>query len=93
MTSSALNQSVKIDHWETLKSLYSTVKEIAETVRKDCRRKKPKLASLIVARPIKKVIQPLSLGKPKCTQLTVDLWKSKREASIKRYLGAYYEAH
>ena len=36
-------------------------KEIAETVRKDCRRKKPTLASLIVIRPIKKVIQPLSL--------------------------------
>lgn len=61
MSYSTLYYSVKVDHWETLKSVYHEVKEIAEEVRKEYRRKTRSLSCLIIVRPIKRVINPLSM--------------------------------
>lgn len=61
MSNFNLYYSAKIDHWDTLKSVYAEVKEIAESVRREYRRKKKSLACLLVVRPIKQVIRPLSM--------------------------------
>lgn len=61
MSYSTLYYSVKIDHWDTLNAVYAEIKEIAEEVRKEYRRKSPSLSCLLVTRPIKQVINPLSM--------------------------------
>lgn len=61
MSYSTLYYSVKIDHWNILKAVYAEVKAIAEEVRREYRRKKKSLACLLVVRPIKQVISPLSM--------------------------------
>ncbi|MBE9044321.1 hypothetical protein IQ255_07880 [Pleurocapsales cyanobacterium LEGE 10410] len=57
----SLYYTIKIDRWSDFKSVVSTVKEIAEEVRKEYRRKQKTLVSMIAVRPIKAIISPLSL--------------------------------
>lgn len=56
----SLYNSIKIDHWSEFKYVFATVKQIAKEVRKEYRRKKKTLVSLIVVHPIKEIIAPLS---------------------------------
>lgn len=57
----SLNYDIKITHWSDFKAVYAEVREIAEEVRKEYRRKKKTLVSIIAVRPIKAIISPLSL--------------------------------
>jgi hypothetical protein len=61
MSYSTLYYSVKVDQWDTLKAVYAEVKAIAEEVRKEYRRKTRSISCVIVTRPIKRVISPLSM--------------------------------
>ncbi|MBE9046698.1 hypothetical protein IQ255_20180 [Pleurocapsales cyanobacterium LEGE 10410] len=61
MSNSNLYYLVKIDHWDTLKAVYAEIQDIAETVRKEYRRKKKTMACMVIVRPIKRVISPLSM--------------------------------
>ena len=57
----SLYHTIKIDRWSDFKLVVATVKEIAEEVRREYRRKQKTLVSLIAVRPIKAIISPLSL--------------------------------
>lgn len=57
---SGLSASLKLNNWKLLKAIYSQIKEIAETARREYRRKEKTLSSLVIVEPIKKVIAPLS---------------------------------
>ncbi|MDJ0592084.1 MAG: hypothetical protein QNJ72_19185 [Pleurocapsa sp. MO_226.B13] len=57
----SLYYRVKIDRWSEFKHVVTTVKEIAEEVRREYRRKQKTLVSIITVRPIKAIISPLSL--------------------------------
>lgn len=61
MSYSTFYYSVKIDNWDNLKSVFHEVKAIAEEVRKEYRRKTKSMASMVIVRPIKQVISPLSM--------------------------------
>ena len=56
----SLNDTIKIDFWSEFKYVCATAKEIAEEVRKESRRKNRSLVSLLVLRPIKAILAPLS---------------------------------
>jgi hypothetical protein len=57
----SLNDTIKIDFWSEFKYVCATAKEIAEEARKEYRRKNKSLVSLLVVRPIKAILSPLSL--------------------------------
>lgn len=57
----SLYYTIKIDRWSDFKYVVATVKEIAEKVRREYRRKQKTLVSMIAVRPIKTIISPLSL--------------------------------
>ena len=57
----SLYYRIKIDRWSEFKYVVATAKEIAEEVRREYRRKKKTLVSIIAVRPIKTIISPLSL--------------------------------
>lgn len=57
----SLNDTIKIDFWSEFKYVCATAKEIAESVRKEYRRKNKSLVSILVVRPIKAILSPLSL--------------------------------
>ncbi|MGB5635562.1 MAG: hypothetical protein WBM44_22960 [Waterburya sp.] len=57
----SLYYRIKIDRWSDFKYVVATVKEIAEEVRREYRRKQKTLVSIIAVRPIKTIISPLSL--------------------------------
>ena len=55
-----LGHELKTTYWSELKTVYSTIKEIAEEIRQDYRRKIPALVSTVSHEFIKDIIAPLS---------------------------------
>lgn len=55
-----LNERIKIDFWSDFKAVYQEIKAIAETVRTENRRVNKPMTAMIVVRPIKDIIAPIS---------------------------------